>query len=169
MQVFDSIIQPAMGHLPVEDHGGAVSQETFLTELKNVLGNVARGLKDHPVIVAHSENNFDGSGVNRLLSNTFELEKVRRHRSIIHLLHAGSYRGTNVQSFPGSVLVKDKTLTSTASDLLLQLLDMAWKELPKKTDHKASKEYLRVALDGIASSAGLPPYGAISQVPAADR
>ncbi|CAA7403483.1 unnamed protein product [Spirodela intermedia] len=119
--VFDSIIQPAMSHLPVEDLGGAVSQETFLTELKNILGSVARGLKDRPVIVAHSENNFDGSGINRLLSNTFELEK---------------------------------------------LLDMAWKELPKKTDHKASKEYLRVALDGIASSAGLPPYGAISQVDA---
>ena len=41
---------------------------------------------------------------------------------------------------------------------------MAWQELPKKNNHKASKEYLRVALDGIASSAGLPPYGAITQV-----
>lgn len=37
---------------------------------------VANRLKEQPVIVAHSENTFDGSGVKRLLSNKFELDKV---------------------------------------------------------------------------------------------
>lgn len=37
---------------------------------------IADRLREHPVIVAHSENNFNGSGVRRLLSNKFELDKV---------------------------------------------------------------------------------------------
>ncbi|XP_078442748.1 calcium-binding EF-hand family protein [Wolffia australiana] len=119
--VFERIVQPAMSHLPPEDHGGAVSREIFMEELRKVLCTIASGLKDHPVIVAHSENYFDGSGITRLLSSSVELDQV---------------------------------------------LDMAWKELPKKANHKVSKEYLRVALDGISSSAGLPPYGAIADVDA---
>ncbi|KAH9657279.1 calcium-binding EF-hand family protein [Citrus sinensis] len=38
---------------------------------------VAQPLKEQPVIVAHSENIFDGSGIKRLLSNKFELDKTR--------------------------------------------------------------------------------------------
>lgn len=51
-------------------------QETFLEEFKKVALSVVNCLKEKPVIVAHSENTFDGSGVKRLLSNKFELEKV---------------------------------------------------------------------------------------------
>lgn len=53
-----------------------VSQEAFLVEFKKVAEAVARRLKEQPVIVAHSENNFDGSGIKRLMSNKFELDKV---------------------------------------------------------------------------------------------
>jgi len=37
-------------------------------------------------------------------------------------------------------------------------------DLPKDRHHKVSKEYLRIALDSIAASADLPPYGAVNQV-----
>ena len=76
MQVFDTIIEPAVRHLSVEDQLGDISQEGFSEELKKVLENICRGLQDNPVIVAHSENHFDGSGITRLLSNTAELDKV---------------------------------------------------------------------------------------------
>lgn len=70
-----NILEPAL-----ESLGGAlhelVSQETFLAEFKRAAENVARLLKEQPTIVAHSQNTFDGSGIKRLLSNKFELEKV---------------------------------------------------------------------------------------------
>ena len=53
-----------------------VSQEIFLEEFKKVALSVVDRLREQPVIVAHSENTFDGSGVKRLLSNKFELDKV---------------------------------------------------------------------------------------------
>lgn len=52
------------------------SQEKFLEEFKRVALSVADFLKEKPVIVAHSENTFDGRGVKKLLSNKFELERV---------------------------------------------------------------------------------------------
>ncbi|KAK6136665.1 hypothetical protein DH2020_029609 [Rehmannia glutinosa] len=73
--VMSNILEPAL-----ESVGGAieqpVSQETFLAEFKRAAENVVQLLKDQPAIVAHSQNTFDGSGVKRLLSNKFELEKV---------------------------------------------------------------------------------------------
>ena len=45
-------------------------------EFKKLADCVAQRLKEQPVIVAHSENIFDGSGIKRLLSNKFELDKV---------------------------------------------------------------------------------------------
>ncbi|KVI04109.1 Calcium-binding EF-hand [Cynara cardunculus var. scolymus] len=53
-----------------------VSQDTFLVEFRKVAETVAQRLKEQPVIVAHSENTFDGTGIRRLLSNKFELEKM---------------------------------------------------------------------------------------------
>ncbi|XP_071930654.1 uncharacterized protein [Coffea arabica] len=73
--VRSNIIEPALqscGGVP--DH--PVSQDTFLGELKNVAETVAKLLKEQPVIVAHTENTFDGSGIRRLLSNKFELDKI---------------------------------------------------------------------------------------------
>ncbi|KEH36380.1 calcium-binding EF-hand protein [Medicago truncatula] len=72
--VFNNIVDPALLsqalNRPVSD------QETFLEEFKKVALSVVNCLKEKPVIVAHSENTFDGSGVKRLLSNKFELEKT---------------------------------------------------------------------------------------------
>ncbi|OAY70141.1 hypothetical protein ACMD2_26134 [Ananas comosus] len=115
---------PASDPLVVRKSSNAAltaSQEAFLEEFKKLLNIITRRLLQHPVIVAHTENTFDGSGVKRLLSNKFELDK---------------------------------------------LLDSVWREVPKDRHHKSSKEYLRVALDSMAPSANLPPYGAVDQVDA---
>lgn len=47
---------------------------------------------------------------------------------------------------------------------LLQTLDSAVKNVPRDRHGKISKEYLRVALDVLAPSAGLPPIGAVDEV-----
>jgi len=47
---------------------------------------------------------------------------------------------------------------------MLQTLNSALETLPKDRNGKMSKEYLRVALDIVAPSAGLPPLGAIEEV-----
>ncbi|KAK7312197.1 hypothetical protein VNO77_35883 [Canavalia gladiata] len=117
--VFTNIVEPALLSQDGSGLDKPVSQETFLEEFKKVALSVAGRLKEQPVIVAHSENTFDGSGVKRLLSNKFEL---------------------------------DKTLNS------------ALENLPKDRNGKMSKEYLRVALDVVAPSAGLPPVGAIEEM-----
>lgn len=36
--------------------------------------------------------------------------------------------------------------------------------MAKDKDGKVSKDYIRLALDGLGPAAGLPPYGAIDQV-----
>lgn len=48
--------------------------------------------------------------------------------------------------------------------LQLQSLEAALKTVPKDRNGKLSKEYLRVALDAVGPSAGLPPYGALEEV-----
>lgn len=69
-----------------DEHGKPVSQETFLVEFRKVAECVAQHLEEQPVIVAHSENIFDGSGIKRLLSNKFELEKVNLLQTLIAFL-----------------------------------------------------------------------------------
>ncbi|XP_054785747.1 uncharacterized protein LOC129292208 [Prosopis cineraria] len=117
--VFNNIVEPALQSQAGPDWDKPASQETFFVEFKKVASAVADHLKEQPVIVAHSENTFDGSGVKRLLSNKFEL---------------------------------DKTLNS------------ALENIPKDRNGKLSKEYLRVALDVVSPSAGLPPVGAIEEM-----
>lgn len=73
--VTSNIITPALQSCGVAQEQ-PVSQEGFLLEFKKVAETVAQRLKEQPVIVAHSENTFDGSGIRRLLSNKFELEKT---------------------------------------------------------------------------------------------
>lgn len=46
----------------------------------------------------------------------------------------------------------------------IQILETATKSIPKDRQGKMPKEYLRVALDVVAPSAGLPPFGAIEEV-----
>ncbi|KAF5751051.1 putative calcium ion binding protein [Tripterygium wilfordii] len=117
--VIRSIVAPALQSRTGPDHDKPISQETYLVEFKKLAENVARHLKEQPVIVAHSENTFDGSGIKRLLSNKFELEKT---------------------------------------------LNAAIENVSKDRNGKLPKEYLRVALDVIASSASLPPIGAVDQI-----
>ncbi|KAK7341282.1 hypothetical protein VNO80_24208 [Phaseolus coccineus] len=117
--VLSNIVEPALLYQDRSGLDKPVSQETFLEEFKVVALGVANRLKEQPVIVAHSENIFDGSGVKRLLSNKFELDKI---------------------------------------------LNSALETLPKDRNGKMSKEYLRVALDTVAPSAGLPPLGAIEEM-----
>lgn len=117
--VISNIVEPAL----LSEHGydldKPVSQEIFFEEFKKVALSVANRLKEQPVIVAHSENTFDGTGVKRLLSNKFELDKI---------------------------------------------LNSAIETLPKDKNGKISKDYLRVALDTVAPSAALPPFGAIEEM-----
>jgi len=46
----------------------------------------------------------------------------------------------------------------------MQTLNLALENLPKDRNGKISKDYLRVALDLVSPSAGLPPVGAIEEV-----
>lgn len=69
-------MEPALQSCAGPDWNKPVSQETFLVEFKKVAEYVAELLREQHVIVAHSENTFDGSGIRRLLSNKFELDKV---------------------------------------------------------------------------------------------
>ncbi|KAJ6822642.1 uncharacterized protein M6B38_386460 [Iris pallida] len=117
--VLSNIIEPVLQTLSGNQLEQTACQEMFLEEFKKVVKGITQRLQEYPVIVAHSENTFDGSGIKRLLSNKFELDK---------------------------------------------LLSAAWKDLPKNHNLRTSKDYLRVALDGIAASAELPPYGAVDQV-----
>jgi hypothetical protein len=71
-----NIVEPALQSCTGQDHDKPLSQETFLAEFRKVAESVAQHLKEQPVIVAHCENTFDGSGIRRLLSNKFELDKV---------------------------------------------------------------------------------------------
>ncbi|KAH0632133.1 hypothetical protein KY284_034919 [Solanum tuberosum] len=111
--VMSNVVEPVVESCIGATNEQPVTQETFL----------AQRLKEQPVIVAHSENTFDESGINRLLSNKFELDKT---------------------------------------------LDSALKTIPRDRHGKMSKEYLQVALDVLAPSAGLPPIGAVDQMLDAD-
>ncbi|KAL5706533.1 hypothetical protein ACHQM5_024688 [Ranunculus cassubicifolius] len=118
--VQSNLLEPALQQCATRDQEQQpLSQETFLEEFKKVAETITQFLSEQPIIVAHTDNTFDGSGIKRLLSNKFELDKT---------------------------------------------LDAAISELPKDRHRKLSKEYLRVALDTIASIASLPPYGAVDQM-----
>ncbi|TVU31230.1 hypothetical protein EJB05_22909 [Eragrostis curvula] len=119
--VVENIIEPALQELRADQLDQPASQDAFFQEFKKLLGIVIQRLQQHPVIVAHTENTFDGSGIRKLLSNKFEVDK---------------------------------------------LLDSVWKDVPKEHKEKTSKKYIRVALDRMADSACLPPYGAVDQVDA---
>ncbi|KAJ4780169.1 Calcium-binding EF-hand family protein [Rhynchospora pubera] len=74
--VVSNIIEPATQELFSNQPDNIPTQETFLAEFKKLLAIIRKQLQEHPVIVAHTENNFDGSGVKRLLANKFELDKL---------------------------------------------------------------------------------------------
>jgi len=76
--VMSNIVEPIVDScLDEEDkREKSASQERFLEAFKRVVESVAQRLNEQPVIVAHSENTFDGSGIRRLLSNKFEFDKA---------------------------------------------------------------------------------------------
>ncbi|CAN6307281.1 unnamed protein product [Urochloa humidicola] len=72
----DNIIEPALQQLPADQLEQPASRDGFFQQLKMLLGAVADRLQEQPVIVAHTENTYDGSGVKGLLANKFELDKL---------------------------------------------------------------------------------------------
>ncbi|KAL0386903.1 UNVERIFIED_CONTAM: hypothetical protein Sradi_2572100 [Sesamum radiatum] len=73
--VMSNVVEPALECL-----GDAlqlpISQDTFLAAFKRAAESIVQLLKEQPAIVAHSQNTFDGSGIKKLLSNKFELDKA---------------------------------------------------------------------------------------------
>ncbi|KAM0882171.1 hypothetical protein ACQ4PT_032462 [Festuca glaucescens] len=74
--VVENIIEPAAQQLSADQLDGPASQEAFFQEFRKYLGIIARRLQERPVIVAHSENTFDGAGVKKILSNKAEFDKL---------------------------------------------------------------------------------------------
>uniref|UniRef100_A0A453IHS4 Uncharacterized protein n=1 Tax=Aegilops tauschii subsp. strangulata TaxID=200361 RepID=A0A453IHS4_AEGTS len=75
-QVVENVVEPALQQLSADELEQPASRDVFFEQLKKLLGSVAEQLQERHVIVAHTENTFDGSGVRRLLGNKFELDKV---------------------------------------------------------------------------------------------
>ncbi|XP_040384367.1 uncharacterized protein LOC102721485 [Oryza brachyantha] len=74
--VMENVIEPALQELHADNLEQPVSQEAFFQEFKKFLAVIMQQLQGHPVIVAHTGNTFDGSGIKKLLSNKFELDKL---------------------------------------------------------------------------------------------
>lgn len=117
--VINNIVEPVLENLGFNNERQPITQEMFLEGLKKVLEQIVERLKEQPVIVAHTENTYDGSAIKTLLANKFETDKV---------------------------------------------VNATIESLPRDKHGRMSKEYLRLALDSLASSAGLPPYGAVDEM-----
>lgn len=74
--VVENVVEPALQQLSADELEQPASRDVFFEQLKKLLGSVAEQLQERHVIVAHTENTFDGSGVRRLLGNKFELDKL---------------------------------------------------------------------------------------------
>lgn len=74
--VLENIVEPALQQLPADQLEQTASRDDLSQQLKKLLGAIADRLQEQPVIVAHTENYYDGSGVKRLLDNKFELDKL---------------------------------------------------------------------------------------------
>ncbi|PIA55508.1 hypothetical protein AQUCO_00700066v1 [Aquilegia coerulea] len=74
--VVSNIVEPALQCVVKHDGEHPITQEMLLEQFKKVAERLAQLLNEQPVIVAHSELTFDGSGIRRLLSNSFEFNKI---------------------------------------------------------------------------------------------
>ncbi|EEC66638.1 hypothetical protein EE612_050334 [Oryza sativa] len=74
--VMENIIEPALQELRGDNLEQPVTQEVFFQEFRKFLAILTQRLQGHPVIVAHTENTFDGNGIKKLLSNKLELDKL---------------------------------------------------------------------------------------------
>ncbi|XP_027157128.1 uncharacterized protein LOC113758504 [Coffea eugenioides] len=111
------------------------------------MGTVAKLLKEQSVIVAHTENTFDRSGIRRLLSNKFELDKALD--TSLQTIPSMSYH-----VLAGKVRSSDEHQNCRYGKPLI----------PRDRSAKLSKQYLRVALDVLVPSSGLGPLGAVDQI-----
>nr|AAL77132.1 Putative calcium-binding protein [Oryza sativa] len=75
-EVMENIIEPALQELHGDNLEQPVTQEVFFQEFRKFLAILTQRLQGHPVIVAHTENTFDGNGIKKLLSNKLELDKL---------------------------------------------------------------------------------------------
>ncbi|XP_010920262.1 uncharacterized protein [Elaeis guineensis] len=160
---------PAQGSSPDSDHiysevlnefthgkQEQVSKSEFKEVLSDILLGMAAGLKRDPIIILR----IDGEDVKEFVeSPKFEPEALSifsqmesANESLRKCLTVGLQQLTVEHGMP------------PASDSWL--LDLVWRDLPKDQHQKTPKDYLRVALDRMASSADLPPYGAVDQVDA---
>jgi hypothetical protein len=156
LQVMENIIEPALQELHGDNLEQPVTQEVFFQEFRKFLAILTQRLQGHPVIVAHTENTFDGNGIKKLLSNKLELDKVRYcfYPRCHHL-------PIKIYSYILVLLHTDLLILS----FVIKLLDCVWRGVPKEKDRTA-KQYIRVAFDRMADSINLPPYGAVEQVDA---
>lgn len=154
LQVMENIIEPALQELHGDNLEQPVTQEVFFQEFRKFLAILTQRLQGHPVIVAHTENTFDGNGIKKLLSNKLELDKVRYcfYPRCHHL-------PIKIYSYILVLLHTDLLILS----FVIKLLDCVWRGVPKEKDRTA-KQYIRVAFDRMADSINLPPYGAVEQV-----
>ncbi|KAG0490035.1 hypothetical protein HPP92_006898 [Vanilla planifolia] len=74
--VLDNIVEPALQLLSLDQLEKPASEEIFIEEFRKFIGHIIKHLHEKPLIVAHVENTCDGSGIRRLLSNQFELNKL---------------------------------------------------------------------------------------------
>lgn len=74
--VLSNVVEPVLRSFPNDLLERPASQEAFLDHFKMLLRGIVQQLQERPVIVAHSENTFNGSGIRRLLANKFELDKL---------------------------------------------------------------------------------------------
>ncbi|KAF5199057.1 Calcium-binding ef-hand family protein [Thalictrum thalictroides] len=74
--VVSNIVEPSLQCVVKHDGEYPITQEMLFEQFKKVAERLAQLLNEQPVIVAHSEQTFDGSGIRRLLSNSFEINKI---------------------------------------------------------------------------------------------
>ena len=152
--VAENIVEPALRQLPADQLEQPASRDGFVERLRELLGAVAERLQEQAVIVAHTENTYDGSGVKRLLANKFELDKAFQ---TFFLKNQTDYIGQCQCPFT-------RNLVSVH-----QLLDSVWRGVAGEQKNKASKECIIAALDKMADAASVPHYGAVKQVTSPDQ
>lgn len=75
--IVEPVLEVTGGSVADQSGNATCDQVAFLEEFKKVGERLVQRLREQPVIVAHTENTYDGSPIRRLLSNKFEVDKVR--------------------------------------------------------------------------------------------
>ncbi|PKA60049.1 hypothetical protein AXF42_Ash009733 [Apostasia shenzhenica] len=74
--ISSKVVEPVLQSFPSDVIEQPASQDAFLQLFKSLLVGIVECLQECPVIIAHSENTFNGSGIRRLLANKYELDKL---------------------------------------------------------------------------------------------